>query len=51
MSNKQCKKNKFHKIPDDKFTCDKCSQTSNKKDKLCKPGKNKLKKSGQKIHV
>jgi len=51
MSNKQCKNNKFRKLPNDKFECNKCSQTSDKKDKVCKPEKNKLKKTGQKVHA
>jgi hypothetical protein len=41
MSNKRCKKNKFHKQADDKFMCGKCYQTADKKDKLCKADKNK----------
>jgi hypothetical protein len=41
MSDKRCKKNKFHKEPDDKYACGKCYQTANKKDKLCKPDKKK----------
>jgi len=41
MSNKRCKKNKFRKKAEDKYACGKCYQTADKKDKLCKAGKNK----------
>lgn len=37
MPKKQCKKDKFHKLPEDKYQCQKCYQTAKSKEKLCKP--------------
>jgi hypothetical protein len=39
MAKTCCKKDKFHQIDTDRFKCDRCAQTANDKEKVCKPSK------------